>query len=190
MMSLPLSEYCPQDEAEIETLLDLAFGVQRRTKTSYRLREGSTAAPGLYLVTREAGFGIAGSISYWPMLIGAAQTPALLLGPLAVHPARQSMGIGKFLLHESLARAKALGHKLIVLIGDAPYYLKAGFVHVPVQQIEMPGPVDPRRLLYMEFDPGALAGARGLALPPWRWQDINALHAATSGLPAPAVPQG
>ena len=180
MTSLPVSEQLPQDDAEIETLLDLAFGIQRRSKTSYRLREGNVAAAGLSLVMREEGFGIVGSISYWPLLIGEAQTPAILLGPLAVHPKRQNIGVGKVLLHDSLARAERLGHKLIVLIGDAPYYLKAGFQYVPVGQIEMPGPVDPRRLLYLEMEQGVLAQAQGLALPPYRWRDISALRAATS----------
>ena len=74
------------DEAEIENLLDRAFGIGRRTKTSYRLREGNRAVAGLSLVIREAGLGIVGTVSFWPLRIGAAGTPALLLGPLAVHP--------------------------------------------------------------------------------------------------------
>ena len=180
--SLPLvTEQHPQDQAEIETLLDLAFGIGRRAKTSYRLREGNVAATGLSLIVREEGFGLVGSISFWPVLIGEAQTAALLLGPLAIHPQRQNQGIGRSLLHDSLARAKALGHKLIILIGDAPYYLKAGFQYAPEGQIEMPGPVDPKRLLYLEFETGALTRAQGLALPPWRWAEIIALRAATSG---------
>ncbi len=180
MAQLLVSLQRPEDEAEIETLLDLAFGIGRRTKTSYRLREGNTAAQGLSLVVREDGFGIAGSISFWPLLIGEAQCSAVLLGPLAVHPAKQNQGIGRLLLPESLSRAKALGHQLIVLIGDAPYYLKAGFQYAPVGQIEMPGPIDPKRLLYLEMGQGALSKAHGLALPPYRWHEINALRAATS----------
>jgi len=184
--SLPfVTEKQPQDQAEIETLLDLAFGIGRRAKTSYRLREGNVAAEGLSLIVREAGFGIVGSISFWPVLIGEAQIPALLLGPLAIHPQRQKQGIGSALLHESLTRAKALGHKLIILIGDAPYYLKAGFQYVPINQIEMPGPVDPKRLLYLELEADSLAQAQGLALPPFRWSEINVLRGATSGLPKP-----
>src|SRR5262245_21229676 len=35
------------DLAAIEALLDLAFGLDRHTKTSYRLREGNCAAEGL-----------------------------------------------------------------------------------------------------------------------------------------------
>ena len=46
------------DEAAIEHLLDLGFGLSRRTKTSYRLREGSTPVSGLSLVVEEPGFGL------------------------------------------------------------------------------------------------------------------------------------
>jgi len=180
MTSLFVSEQRPQDDAEIDQLLDLTFGIARRTKTSYRLREGNVAAKALSLTVREEGFGIAGSISFWPLLIGEAQTPAILLGPLAVHPEKQSRGIGKILLQESLSRAQEMRHKLVLLIGDAPYYLRAGFTYVPTGQIDMPGPVDPTRLLYLELVAGAMSAAYGLALPPFRWRDINALRAATS----------
>lgn len=161
-----------QDDAAIEALLDLAFGASRRTKASYRLREGNFPASGLSLVIREPGFGLVGCISFWPLLIGRSLAPALLLGPLAVHPERQNLGIGRALMGEGLARAKAAGHGLVILIGDAPYYARAGFRPVPLGQIEIPGPVDPARLLFLELQPGALAEAKGLALPPWRWREI------------------
>ena len=45
------------DQPDIERLLNLAFGLTRYAKTSYRLREGNVAIDGLSLVTREAGFG-------------------------------------------------------------------------------------------------------------------------------------
>ncbi len=48
--SLELSPLLPTDHDAVEHLLDLSFGPQRRTKTSYRLREGSEVAVGL--VTR------------------------------------------------------------------------------------------------------------------------------------------
>ena len=44
---------------------------------------------------------------------------ALLLGPLAVHPDRQNIGIGLALMREGIARAKAIGRRLILLVGDA-----------------------------------------------------------------------
>jgi predicted N-acetyltransferase YhbS len=91
---------------------------------------------------------------------------------LAVHPARQSRGIGLALMRQGIARAKAKGHELIILIGDAPYYARVGFQQVPLGQMDMPGVFDPKRLLYLELKPGALGKAKGLALPPWRWREI------------------
>ena len=119
------------DQSLIEQLLDIAFGIDRRTKTSYRLREGSMPAAGLSLVVRDAEVGVAGSISFWPLAIGHAGTPALLLGPLVVHPKRQNLGVGLTLMQEGLARAKAQGHKLVILVGDAPYYARVGFQKLP-----------------------------------------------------------
>jgi len=47
-------------------------------------------------------------------------------------------------------------------VGDMPYYGRFGFVPIPPGQITLPGPVDPKRLLALELQPGALAGASGL----------------------------
>ncbi len=169
------------DHAQIEHLLDLAFGLARYAKTSYRLREGSTAIDGLSLVTREPGFGLTGAVSFWPLKIGEAGTDALLLGPLAVHPQRQNIGIGRALMRDGLGKAKALGHRLVILVGDEPYYARVGFKRVPLGQIELPGPVDPDRLLYLELAEGALTLAKGLVLPPYRFEELSASFAVPHG---------
>ena len=154
------------DHEMIEHLLDLAFGSGRHSKTSYRLRHGNSPVAGLSLVTRDAGVGVSGTISFWPLWIGAKQSPALLLGPLAVHPDRQGLGIGLGLMREGLARARALGHGLVLLVGDEPYYAKVGFRMLPEDLIGLPGPVEPKRFLYLELTPGALNGVAGLARVP------------------------
>jgi predicted N-acetyltransferase YhbS len=163
-LSLPISAASAEDAPQIEQLLDLGFGLARRTKTSYRLREGAIAADGLSQVVREPGLGVVGAISYWPLAIGGQGTPALLLGPLAVHPERQKRGIGLALMRHTLAQAKAMGHRLVLLVGDAPYYARVGFQQVPEGQLLLPGPVDPRRFLYLELVPGAFTAARGLVV--------------------------
>jgi predicted N-acetyltransferase YhbS len=166
-LSLPEAQM-PQDQPLIENILDLGFGLSRRTKTSYRLREGSEPVDGLSMVIRDAELGVAGTISYWPLLIGEAATPALLLGPLAVHPERQNQGYGRLLMAASLKRARELGHGLVLLVGDAPYYQQAGFLQVPAGQLDLPGPFDPKRLMFLELQSGALAPAHGLVLAAWR----------------------
>jgi predicted N-acetyltransferase YhbS len=87
--------------------------------------------------------------------------PALLLGPLTVDPAFQSGGIGEALVKRSLEAAKALGHELVLLVGDEPYYGRMGFTRVPEGKLIFIGPVDPQRLLYCELAEGAFSRAAG-----------------------------
>src|SRR5436190_6122304 len=170
----PVENTKATDQTLIEQLLDIAFGIDRRVKTSYRLREGSAPADGLSLVVRDAEVGVAGSISFWPLAIGSAGTPALLLGPLVVHPQRQNLGVGLTLMQEGLTRAKARGHRLVILVGDAPYYARVGFEKLPEGKLILPGPVDPERFLYAELVQGALSAAHGLVLPTHRFAEISA----------------
>jgi predicted N-acetyltransferase YhbS len=168
-MSFAISPTLPADHDAIEHLLDLSFGTERRTKTSYRLREGSAAVEGLSQVVRDEELGVVGAISYWPLAVGAKGTKALLLGPLAVHPQRQNLGIGLLLMQQTLTMAKAAGHRLVLLVGDAPYYARVGFEQVPEGQLLMPGPVDPKRLLGLELVEGALVEAQGLMMAAHRY---------------------
>jgi hypothetical protein len=176
-----LEDQADSDLAAVEALLDSSFGIGRRTKTSYRLREGSAPIPGLSMLVRDAELGLSGTISFWPLCIGKAGTPALLLGPLAVHPQRQNLGIGLALMREGLVRARALGHSLVVLVGDEPYYARVGFQKLPPGLLTLPGPFDPGRFLDCELIPGALQDASGMVLPAYR-------HARAST--ALAVPHG
>jgi len=65
-----------------------------------------------------------------------------------------------------LDRAREQGHDLVFLVGDLPYYRKAGFLTVPDGRVLMPGPYDPERLLYQELKRGAFDGARGVMRVP------------------------
>jgi predicted N-acetyltransferase YhbS len=80
----------PDDGPEIERLLDLSFGPDRRNKVSYRYRPGIAPVAGLSLVARDEQGRLAGAIRYWPVRLGPR--PALLLGPLAIDPDRQGQG--------------------------------------------------------------------------------------------------
>lgn len=174
MTDFPILPATAGDGPAIESLLDDAFGLDRRLKTSYRLREREEPAEGLSFVARAGDGSLAGAVSLWHLRIGPHGAPALLLGPLAVSPRHQSKGLGLKLMDKGISEARARGHGLIILVGDAPYYAKMGFVQVPEGQMLMPGPVDPRRLLALELKPGALAAARGLILSPSRFSGSRA----------------
>ncbi len=179
-MTLPFEIACeqPHHTVQLESLLDEVFGLARRVKVSYRLREAEQPVEGLSLVATEAGGALVGAISFWRLCIGDEGTPALLLGPLAVSPRRQGTGIGRMLMTTGLAKAKSLGHGLVLLVGDEPYYGPLGFRPVPAGQITLPGPVDAARFLYLELQPGSLIKAKGLVLPPHRHRERVAQRAS------------
>lgn len=141
-----------------EALLDAAFGPARFRKTCERLRVGRTPARGLALAAR-AGNQLVGTLRLWHVNAGGVE--ALMLGPLAVDASQRGRGIGDALMREAIARATALGHRAIILVGDAPYYAKFGFSRDGVTRLAMPGPVELDRFLGLELTPGAFDDARG-----------------------------
>jgi predicted N-acetyltransferase YhbS len=152
-----LEEETDADGWEVETLLDTCFAPGRTALSSYRLRDGVDPVRPLCLVVRDGDGTLAGAIRFWP--VRAAGRPALLLGPVAVHPTRQGEGLGALLIRESLAEARRLGWERVMLVGDAPYYGRFGFRKLP--DIVMPPPTNPDRVLGLELRPGAWMGAAG-----------------------------
>ena len=151
----------PSDLHEVEWLYDLAFAPGRTALSSYRLREGVAPVAELSTVARDEYDALAGAIRYWPVRIGEAGTPALLLGPVAVHPTRQGEGLGALLMQESLARAQGLGWTRVILVGDEPYYRRFGFRRELAWGIEFPPPTNPDRILARELAEGAMRGVSG-----------------------------
>jgi predicted N-acetyltransferase YhbS len=108
---------------------------------------------------------LVGSVRQLPICVG--DTPALLLGPLTVEPPFRSRGVGRLLLERALKDAKAQGHRLVLLVGDEPYYSRVGFKQVAKGRVTMPGPVDYSRLLVIELVEGAFEGVSGPVGPDW-----------------------
>ena len=137
-----LTAETPADAAGVEALIALAFGPGRFVKTAERLRETNRLSPELSFVARD-GRRIVGCVRLWPIRIGG--TPAVFLGPFAVDPAWRSRGLGAALIERAVPAARDGGHRMILLVGDAPYFAPLGFR--PAPGAAMPGPVDQRRVL-------------------------------------------
>lgn len=150
----------PDDFPKLKRLHEETFGPGRFARTAFRVREGAPADPRLSLCAAQNGE-IIGAVQFTPVSIGGV-AGALLLGPLIIEKAHNNQGHGLRLMLEGIARARELGYKLILLVGDLPYYARAGFAAVPQGRIALPGPVDPARLLCVELTPGALEAYRGL----------------------------
>ena len=159
-----------EDADEVEALLDLCFAPGRTALSSYRLREGVAPVAELCLVLRHAGM-IAAAIRHWPVRVGCA--PALLVGPVAVHPTHQGEGLGGLLIGAAIERAAPW--RRMLLVGDAPYYGRFGFVRL--ERVAMPPPTNPERVLGLALEPGAWDGVEGEVR---RWDACLAPAAAPS----------
>lgn len=150
------------DDAAIEKLCERTFGPGRFARSAYRLREGTPHKASLSFTAR-IGTLLVGSVRLTPVKVGTA--PALLLGPLTVEPPFRSHGIGRALIEASVAAARKAGEKIILLVGDEPYYGRLGFQKVPRGRVKLPGPVDPDRILVAELAAGAFEGVEGMVRP-------------------------
>lgn len=142
-------------------LLDLAFAPGRGALSSYQLREGVAPIAELCRIVRDDWDAVAGCIRYWPVRIGEAGAPALLLGPIAVHPTRQGEGIGARLMADTLDDAARIGWTRVLLVGDEPYYRRFGFSRAQAAGLDFPKPVSLNRLLARALVEGAFSDVSG-----------------------------
>ena len=158
----PISEVEPQ---VVELLLDRAFGTDRHERTAYRIREGMPAIPRLSFAAIEQDV-LVGTIQCWPILFDGddgVDVPLVMVGPVAVEPARQRDGIGRDLMLCALNAAVATGEAgSLMLIGDPEYYGRFfGFTAERTAGWRVPGPVVQRRWLAMGDSVPAGAGMLG-----------------------------
>lgn len=154
----------PADMAEVSRLHERVFGPGRFARTAYRIREGAPKGTPLlsqYCRCMALGPRLVGSLNMTKIEIGG-QAGALLLGPIAVDPAFASQGYGRGMITDALDSARKDDVRLVLLVGDAPYYARMGFQAVAPGQIMLPGPVNPARLLAIELRAGALGTFRGM----------------------------
>jgi len=151
-----LSRETSDDWWEVEALYDLCFAPGRQALPSYRLRDGLDPVAPLCLVARDDAGILGAAIRFWA--VDVAGHPALLLGPIAVHPTRQGEGLGERLIGDALARASGDWARCL-LVGDASYYGRFGFGRL--HGVIMPPPANPARVLGHELKPGAWQGVTG-----------------------------
>ena len=150
------------DIQQREALLDRVFGADRFAKTCERLREGRLPARDLAFVVR-SGDRVAATLRFWH--VDAGKVPALMLGPLAVDPLFRNEGWGGKLINHGLEKAREIGHRGVILVGDAPYYARFGFDRSVTERLVLPGPVDYGRFLGVELASAGMSGARGMVRP-------------------------
>ncbi len=144
---LPLNQIAA---ADVESLLDAAFGADRHGRTAYTLRAGTVAFAALSFAAVNDGV-LIGSLQSWPVRLetpSGESAPLTLVGPVAVSPALQRGGVGRMLMTHMLAVADAGAADALMMIGDPEYYGRFfGFTAEATGGWHLPGPVERHRLL-------------------------------------------
>lgn len=148
------------DAAVIEALYAKVFAPDWVTRAAYVLRDGVAPDHALSFVATVNDTVIA-SVRMTPITIG--KRPALILGPLVVDPAHKGQGAGRTLVRMALDAARDAGHRVVMLVGDLPYYGPFGFSFLGRDVITLPAWVDPDRVLVAGLVPGALDELKGAA---------------------------
>ena len=160
---ITIIEERPGDQQAVETLARLSLGNRVSDSPAARMRKGTRPVPGVCMVALENDK-LVGTLRFWPITIGHT-VKALQLGPLAIHPDQRGRGFSRLLMRQGLERAQALGHRIVVLIGDAAIYSRYGFEAALPHGITLPGDEDRNRLQVLALAPGALDGLNGVCLP-------------------------
>lgn len=151
-----------QDAAAVEALVDRAFGPGRFAKTAERIRECAPLRRDLS-VCAWRGEGLVGVVRQWSVVVG--DTPAVFLGPIAVDRSERSRGLGAGLIRRAIRAAEDAGDRLIILVGDLSFFQPLGFEPVEPGRVLLPGPVDPRRVLWRPMTGQTVEGVQGLLQP-------------------------
>ena len=153
----PALTLVPEDPAhahEIEALIDRAFGPGRFVKVSERVREIAEFAPELSFSAVEDGR-LLGVVRMWRIAVSGQ--PLVFLGPLAVEQSDRNAGLGAVLVERACEAARAAGEPAVLLVGDLAYFGRVGFRIA--DDVTLPGPVDPKRVLVRTFADVAVTGA-------------------------------
>ncbi len=153
----------PEDHAGVEALYDAAFGPGRFVKTAERLREGNARIPEASFLARDSE-GVCAAVRLWPVETGSGGRAALL-GPLAVAARQRGRGVAFGLMERSIGVCRELGFPAVILVGDVAYYERWAFRRAQAGRFQLPGPVDPARILVRDLSPDAAVLSGMLSVP-------------------------
>jgi putative acetyltransferase len=116
----------PGDAAAIRDVVAAAFGRSQEADLVERLRNDGELV--LALVAEEDGV-ITGHVAFSRLRIerDGTRLPGIALAPVAVLPSRQRKGTARALIGAGHLRLKALGEKIVFVLGDPDYYQRFGF---------------------------------------------------------------
>ncbi|MGN0023124.1 MAG: GNAT family N-acetyltransferase [Elusimicrobiaceae bacterium] len=126
------------------------------------LRQSKAYIPELALALKEKNK-IIGFIMLTKFYINTpdGKKETLLLAPLCIDIAYRNKGLGQKLMAESFKKAKELGFKSVLLVGNPDYYSRAGFKESSLFSIKNTDGIPDKFILVKELETNALDGVSG-----------------------------
>lgn len=152
----------PGDGSAIDRVHQLGFGRQDEAVLVNELRDSGGLAVSL---VAEVEGQVIGHIALSPMTFDEYPTlsKGYGLGPIAVLPEHQRMGVGLQLIESGLELCKLIGGEVVVVLGHPGYYPKAGFKQASDFGILCEFDVPAELFMVIELKEGTLANYHGIA---------------------------
>lgn len=161
----------PADYEAVERLTYQAFSTMQKPERGecdehllvHKMRSVSAFIPELSFVCELDGR-IVGHIVYTKSKIvgkDSAGHEMITFGPVSVLPEYQKRGVGAALIRHTLEKAKALGHRAVLITGHPEYYPRFGFVNAEKFEITLPDGTNMDAFMALPLYDGALDGISG-----------------------------
>jgi putative acetyltransferase len=138
-MTIKIRSELPSDVTAIETVTAAAFLNAPHTSHTEQFIVNALRKAGMLSVSlvAEDNGEIVGHVAISPVAISDDSSGWYILGPIAVAPDRQGLGIGSQLMEQALAELGKLEAAGCILVGNPNYYGRFGFKPEPA--IVLPG---------------------------------------------------
>ena len=147
------------------TVHEAAFGRPDEARLVARLRQEAPAC--VSLVAESAGR-VIGHVFFSPVTIEGDRpgVPAGGLAPVSVLPEEQGRGAGGALIRAGIEASRALGWRLLFVLGNPAYYRRFGFQLAASHALHYESHAFDGAFQVQELAPGALARVKGFVRYP------------------------
>jgi len=156
---IEIREERPDDVAAVRELNRRAFGQDQESNIVDALRANGAALLSLVATLNDR---VVGHIMYSPVSVGG-NVKGAALGPMAVIPERQRLGIGSKLIEAGNQNLKNADCPFIIVVGHANYYPRFGFRPASEHGIKCEWDVPDDVFMLLVLDQVKMEGVSGLA---------------------------
>ena len=149
----------PTDHEAVRHVNRLAFGRDDEAMIVDAMRTGGYSRVSL---VAEVNGCVVGHVLFsdLPILTDGGTVAALSLAPMAVLPEFQRRGVGSALVREGLEACRAVGHRIVVVLGHPAFYPRFGFSARLAEPLSNPFHGG-EAWMALELVPGVLSGVTG-----------------------------